>query len=104
MSLKEQSTLRVVLYEGEGAESLGADERFAAMTALLDRGYAVTRTTTQGTVAPADRTALLVLGKFGGKTPAGEDAQGTVPVRFQDLGSLDLATIPDLVETERGQR
>jgi Pyruvate/2-oxoacid:ferredoxin oxidoreductase delta subunit len=104
MSLKEQSTLRVVLYEGDGVECLDANDRFAAMTALLDRGYAVTRATTQGNVAPADRTALLVLGKFGAKTPVGEDARGDVSVRFQDISGIDIAKISDVVETERGQR
>ena len=39
MSLKDQSTLRVVLYEGDGAQPLNANERFTALTALLERGY-----------------------------------------------------------------
>jgi Pyruvate/2-oxoacid:ferredoxin oxidoreductase delta subunit len=104
MSLKEQSTLRIVLYEGDGAQSLSSDERLAAMTSLLERGYAVTRTTTRGAVAPADRTALLVLGKFGGATPQAEDAAGQVAVRFQNLDGIDSARIPELVEEERTQR
>jgi Pyruvate/2-oxoacid:ferredoxin oxidoreductase delta subunit len=104
MSLKEQSTLRVVLYEGEGAQSLDANERFTAMSALLERGYTVTRTTTRGGVAPADRTALLVLGKFGASTPAGEDARGDVSVRFQNLDSIDAAHVAEVVEAERTQR
>jgi Pyruvate/2-oxoacid:ferredoxin oxidoreductase delta subunit len=104
MSLKDQSTLRVVLYEGDGARSLDANECFAAMTALLERGYAVTRTATRGSVAPADRTSLLVLGKFSGATPQGEDAGGTVAVRFQNLDGVDAARVADLVETERTQR
>jgi Pyruvate/2-oxoacid:ferredoxin oxidoreductase delta subunit len=104
MSLKEQNTLRVVLYEGDGAQPLDASDRFAALTALLDRGYAVTRATTRGSVAPADRTALLVLGKFGGQPPSAEDAQGHVSVRLQDIAGIDIAKIPDVVEAERGQR
>jgi Pyruvate/2-oxoacid:ferredoxin oxidoreductase delta subunit len=104
MSLKDQSTLRVVLYEGEGAQPLDAGERFATMTALLERGYAVTRTTSQGSVAPSDRTALLVLGKFGGATPNGVDADGQVAVRFQSMDGMDTARIADLVESECTQR
>lgn len=103
MSLKEQSTLRVVLYEGEGAQPLEAQDRFTAMSALLDRGYAVTRTTSRGSVAPADRTSLLVLGKFGGSTPAGEDASGNVTVRFQNLDSIEAARVAEVVEAERAQ-
>jgi Pyruvate/2-oxoacid:ferredoxin oxidoreductase delta subunit len=104
MSLKDQSTLRVVLYEGEGAQPLDAHERFTAMTALLERGHAVTRTTTQGAVAPADRTALLVLGKFSGPTPQAQDANGQVAVRFQNLDGVDAARVADLVESERTAR
>ena len=77
MSLKDQSTLRIVLYEGEGAQPLDVNERFTALSALLERGYAVTRTTTQGSVAPADRTSLLVLGKFNGPAPQAQDAAAT---------------------------
>jgi Pyruvate/2-oxoacid:ferredoxin oxidoreductase delta subunit len=101
MSLKEQSTLRVVLYEGEGAQSLEPQDRFTAMSALLEKGYAVTRTTSRGSVAPADRTSLLVLGKFGGSTPAGEDAQGDVSVRFQNLDNIEAARVAEVVEAER---
>jgi Pyruvate/2-oxoacid:ferredoxin oxidoreductase delta subunit len=104
MSLKDQSTLRVVLYEGEGAQSLDANERYAALTALLERGYAVTRTTTQGSVAPADRTSLLVLGKFNGPAPQAQDANGQVAVRFQNLDGTDAARVADLVEAERTER
>ncbi len=104
MSLKDQSTLRVVLYEGDGAQALDAGERFTAMTALLERGYAVTRTTTQGSVAPADRTSLLVIGKFNGPAPQAQDANGQVTVRFQNLDGVDAARVADLVETERAER
>ncbi len=104
MSLKDQSTLRVVLYEGDGAQPLDASERFTVMTALLERGYAVTRTTTQGCVAPADRTSLLVLGKFGATTPAAEDASGRVTVQFRNLDQFDAQHVADLVEAERAQR
>ena len=104
MSLKDQSTLRVVLYEGDGAQTLDASERFAAMSALLERGYAVTRTTTRGNVAPADRTSLLILGKFGAATPKGEDANGHVTVRFQNIEGVDAARVSELVESERTGR
>jgi Pyruvate/2-oxoacid:ferredoxin oxidoreductase delta subunit len=104
MSLKDQSTLRVVLYEGEGAQALDANERFTALTALLERGYAVTRTTTQGSVAPADRTSLLVLGKFNGPAPQAQDANGQVTVRFQNLDGTDAARVAELVESERNER
>jgi Pyruvate/2-oxoacid:ferredoxin oxidoreductase delta subunit len=104
MSLKDQSTLRVVLYEGEGAEPLEAGERFAAMTALLERGYAVTRTTTRGPVAPDDRASLLVFGKFISTPAPAESVAGDVQVRFENMAGLDLSRMADVVESERTQR
>ena len=77
MSLKDQSTLRIVLYEGDGAGTIESDERYATVSALLEKGFAVTRTGGAGQVAPADSSSLLVLGRFaGGKAPSGEDAKG----------------------------
>ena len=104
MSLKDQSTVRVVLYEGAGAEALESGQRYAAMTALLERGYAVTRTTTRGVVAPSDRTSLLVLGKFGNAASAAEDAEGRVTVQFRSLDAFDEQSIATLVEGERSER
>ncbi len=104
MSLKEQSTLRVVLYEGAGAETLEPGQRFAALTALLERGYAVTSTTTRGAVAPADRTSLLVLGKFGSNMPVAEDSEGRVAVQFRNLDAFDEQSIAAVVEKERADR
>ena len=48
MSLKDQTALRIVLYEGSGAQPLEANDRFAAMTGLLEKGFAVTRVTGEG--------------------------------------------------------
>ena len=104
MAIKDQTTLRVVLYEGAGAQPLGAADRFAALTELLERGYTVTRTGT-GTVAPADRSTLLVLGRFDeGRVPQAEDADGQVAVHFEDISGQDTAAIAGRVEWHREQR
>jgi len=104
MSLKDQSTLRVVLYEGSDAQALEAADRFTAMTALLERGFAVTRVASGGQVAPADRTSLLVLGRFNeGHAPSGEDASGLVNLRFQDITGFDSNRIAVTVETVRAE-
>jgi Pyruvate/2-oxoacid:ferredoxin oxidoreductase delta subunit len=103
MSLKDQSTLRVVLYEGEGAEPLEAPDRFAAMTALLERGYAVTRSTAGGSVAPADHATLLVLGRFnGGRAPRAESRDGA-QLRFQDITGFDSGRIAESAEAVRAE-
>jgi Pyruvate/2-oxoacid:ferredoxin oxidoreductase delta subunit len=104
MSLKDQTTLRVVLYEGNGAQPLATADHFAAMTALLEKGYAVTRVSGEGSVAPADRTSLLVLGRFeGGKPPHAEDADGEVDMSFQDITGFDTHRITETAETHRIQ-
>jgi Pyruvate/2-oxoacid:ferredoxin oxidoreductase delta subunit len=104
MSLKDQSALRIVLYEGQGAQPLEAADRFSAMTALLEKGFAVTRSGGSGQVAPADRSTLLVLGRFeGGKPPQAEDAAGQVNVRFQDITGFDSVRLTEAVETVRGE-
>lgn len=100
MSIRDESTVRVVLYEGEGATPLEAGDRFAAMSALLERGFAVTRSTQQGRVAPQEKGALVVLGRFGSR-PEGEDAAGAVNLRFHDITGRDAAGITALVEQER---
>jgi Pyruvate/2-oxoacid:ferredoxin oxidoreductase delta subunit len=102
MSLKDQTTLRIVLYEGDGAHAFETGERFATMTALLEKGFAVTRVAGDGRVAPADDTAMLVLGRFNqGRAPVGEDAAGRVSVRFQDVSGFDSGRIAETVESVR---
>ncbi len=104
MSLKTESTLRVVLYEGEGATPLDAAARFSALSALLERGYSVTRSVAGGRVVPQEKGALVVLGKFAeGRAPVAEDAGGAVRVRFHDIGDRDAAGIAELVESERAE-
>ena len=102
MSLKDQSILRVVLYEGDGAQPLEAADRFAAFSALLEKGFAVTRSTAGGRVAPADRSTLLVLGQFNdGRTPDAEGQTNDPSVRFQNIAGFDTARIADTVESTR---
>lgn len=102
MALQDQTTLRLVLYEGTGAEPLPAGERLAVLTALLEKGYAVTCVGGQGRVAPADRASLLVLGRFHeGRPPAGTDPGGAATVRFQDVTGLDAGRVAEAVEAAR---
>ncbi|MBT5845516.1 MAG: ferredoxin family protein, partial [Verrucomicrobiales bacterium] len=101
MAIADETTLRIVLYEGAGAATLDAAERGSTLTALLGKGYAVT-CAGSGAVAPADDSALLVLGRFeNGQTPEAEDANGAVPIQFRDIDGLDSEGITALVEEER---
>jgi Pyruvate/2-oxoacid:ferredoxin oxidoreductase delta subunit len=97
--------LRVVLYEGHGAIPLDASARAQVMGALLDKGYAVTRTTTQGSNAfPHDDRSMLVLGLFEQQqAPQLEDASGAVKIEARDISGLDAAGVLALVEQTRGE-
>src|SRR4030095_7242094 len=102
MSLKQETTLRVVLYEGDGSQPLGAADRFTALSTLLEKGFAVTCANGTGQGAEADRSALLVLGRFNnGRAPAAEDAAGRVNVRFQNIDGFDMNRVMETVETVR---
>jgi Pyruvate/2-oxoacid:ferredoxin oxidoreductase delta subunit len=104
MSLKDQSTLRIVLYEGDGAKPLEAQDRFTALTALLEKGFAITRCTAGGRVASADRSTLLVLGQFnGGRAPEADDGSVATSIRFQDITGFDTSRITDAVEATRAE-
>ena len=101
MAIADETTLRIVLYEGEGAATLEASDRCATLTALLEKGYAVT-CAGDGEVAPADASTLLVLGRFeNGQAPKAEDANSKVQVRFRDINGLDADGVTTLVEQER---
>ena len=96
--------LRIVLYEGEGSISLSASARVTVMTALLDKGYAVTRSTGRGSAAfPHDDRSLLVLGSFPEQqAPHLEDASGQVKIEARDITGMEPDDVIALVEKLRG--
>ena len=120
MSLQDQTTLHVVLYEGTGSTPWSAPDRFAALNALLDKGYAVTRShgPASGTLdlTPNSKDPLLVLGRFNGPLPDADSALASSPagrapgtpnthsVRFQDVTGLDASRIAQGVEIAREER
>jgi Pyruvate/2-oxoacid:ferredoxin oxidoreductase delta subunit len=91
--------LRVILYEGAGAEPLGAADRFATISSLLERGYAVTSTDGSRTAAPADQAATLVLGRFSEEAPAFNN--GSSQVSAKSISGLNPVQIAEVIETER---
>ena len=54
MALRDQTYLRVVLYEGNDAEPLEGEQRFQAVSRLLNQGFALTRVGGAGRTAPAE--------------------------------------------------
>jgi Pyruvate/2-oxoacid:ferredoxin oxidoreductase delta subunit len=88
--------LRVVLYEGEGAAPLTADERLATLSSLLARGFAVTATSGERAVSGVDGSPTVVLGRFA-RPPEITGAQA------RDIAGLDAGQIADLVEATRAE-
>ncbi len=104
MSLKDQTTLRLVLYEGQGSRPLEATDRLAAIRTLLEKGYAISRTQGLDTVGPVERGSFLVLGQFNqGHAPQFQDPSGKLHLRFQDITDCDPTRIAELVETTRSE-
>ena len=64
MNKTEGKNLRVVLYEGPGSAPLPDEDRYRAISALLQNGFEVSRPAAGGSVAPADGAPMLVLGRF----------------------------------------
>lgn len=98
--------LRIVLYEGQGAIELNSSARAKVMAALLDKGYAVTRSVEGGrSTFPHDDRSLLVLGVFPDqKAPDLEDASGKIDIEARDITGLEADAIVNLVEKTRGEK
>ncbi len=98
--------LRVVVYEGDGAIPLPAEARATVMAALLDKGYAVTRVSSQRTSAGrwnGDDHTLLVLGQFAGGAPALESADPGVHLAARDITDRSADDVLAVVESFRSE-
>src|SRR5438132_12499082 len=90
MSLNQ--ALHLVLYEGAGAEPLTPQGRLSAMTALLERGYAVSRTSADVSLIANGHTVVMVLGQFANGS-LGPVQQPGVTIRFQYIRGLEGAQV-----------
>jgi len=98
------NALRVVLYEGQGADALESTERNSLLNGLLDSGYAVTCARDGGTLSAPDDSPLMVLGRFHeGTAPAIADAEDRVQVFTQDIASLATEAVVERVHFVREQ-
>ena len=104
MALRDQTYLRVVLYEGNDAEPLEGEQRFQAVSRLLNQGFALTRVGGAGRTAPADDVPALVLGRFreGLETVAAEAAADRV--RFKNVSGFTDDQIVGAVEATRAEK
>ncbi len=88
--------LRVVLYEGAGASPLNPADRFAAVLALLERGFPVTRAGSERPVAPHDTSPLLVAARWQSSPPPQQSG-----LRCLHLDDSPATSLPDHAETAR---
>ena len=87
--------LRIVLYEGSGAQPFEGEDRFAALRTLLEKGFAVTATRGDRPVAPSDNSPTMVFGRFGANVPEFAGAGS------RDISGLSTDQLADAVETAR---
>lgn len=93
----------VLLYEGSGAQPLDPVARAGILSALLDRGYSVSTGGARAGLSDGEST-LLVLGCFGGKAPALEDAAGARSIATLDISAVAAEKVADAVDRARGER
>ena len=99
MSQLKEPRVRLVLYEGTGSEAYSDAERSSLLGALLDRGFNVTRTTSDGAVQRADDRPIIMLGRFNGFGLPDVTRNGSnESTRVLDTSSLDDVRIVALVE------
>lgn len=102
MSLKDQSTLRIVLYEGEGTQPIPAADRFDAMTALLQKGFSVTQARDGRRVSSAGTSPVLLLGRFeSDAVPQAFAGASEARVVARNISSLDAKEIAGVSESVR---
>ncbi|MEX2671356.1 MAG: ferredoxin family protein [Phycisphaeraceae bacterium] len=95
MKALETPTVRIVLYEGTGAQPFDDGQRYDLMRTLLSEGFTVTCTGSAvdagrmnpGTMASVDESTLIVLGRFDdGTAPEASDAAGEVTLHLREIG------------------
>lgn len=104
MSALTKTVLRVVLYEGRGAQPLEAGERFTLIQALLDKGYRVDRVAKGRAGADPEGAAVAVLGRFTEDQPA--QAVGAVDgqtVYFRNISGQTAEKAAALVDEVRSE-
>jgi Pyruvate/2-oxoacid:ferredoxin oxidoreductase delta subunit len=102
MSLRDQTTLHVILYEGKGTLALSSDDRFAAVSSLLAKGYAVACTTDERAAFSSSSPRTALVGRFDGcHLPARIDTESGGQVSIINLATVELGQLPERVEAVR---
>jgi Pyruvate/2-oxoacid:ferredoxin oxidoreductase delta subunit len=104
MALRDQTYLRVILYEGGDAEPMDGEQRFQTISRLLNQGFALTHVGGAGRTAPADDIPALVLGRFMGGVEKLAAAAASDRVRFADVSGFTDDQIVGTVESARVEK
>ncbi|MEX0741891.1 MAG: ferredoxin family protein, partial [Phycisphaeraceae bacterium] len=108
MKALETPTVRIVLYEGTGAQPFDEGQRYDLMRTLLSEGFTVTCTGSAvdagrmnpGTMASVDESTLIVLGRFDdGTAPEASDAAGEVTLHLREIGDSNGEAAVQIVRT-----
>ena len=100
MSRLEAAQVRTVLYEGPGSLALEPETRSRLVTALLDKGFAVTSLRSNAPVNALPRDFVLVLGRFAGEPP---QLAGGTAIRFQQIDGMDTNAVVEAAENLTGE-
>ena len=100
MSRTDGRNLRVVLYEGPGSTPLADQDRYQALSVLLDNGFEVTRPVAGQEVAPPDDAPVLVLGLLDGEPRVTADHE----VHFRNLAQVNALDAAREVREVTGAR
>lgn len=95
----DQPILRVLLIEGGEAAALGAEERLAVLTALLENGFPVSRPAAAPAAPAPDEGPLAVVGRFSEPRPAPPAPSGRV--FWQPLDGLSPAALVNRLLDQR---
>ncbi len=97
MSRLDAARVRTVLYEGPGAAPVDPAVRSQILSALLEKGLAVTAVRSDIHLTAADSDVVVVMGHFLNGAPPVE-RQGGGTVRFQTLDGLDAPGLLTAIE------
>ncbi|MBI2684687.1 MAG: ferredoxin family protein [Acidobacteria bacterium] len=100
MSRLDGTQIRTVLYEGPGSAPIEPAVRSQIMSALLDKGFAVTALQSSTHLTAAERDVVVILGRFADSPP---DFNNGFTVRFQPIDGIDAPAIVAAVEQLIGE-
>ena len=95
MSRLDGTQVRTVLYEGPGSAPIEPAIRAQIISALLEKGLAVTALQSGTHLTAAERDVVVILGRFADSPPAFNNG---LTVRFQPIDGIDAPAIVAAVE------